>query len=79
MISATHANGAVFYTKRRSSRACIGNPKPEQETIKGTHAQETRMVLDFLPFLCTFMVLNLRVLQRDAIVGIGVTAQTAGL
>ena len=28
-------------TKRRSSRACIGNPKPEQETIKGTHAQET--------------------------------------
>ena len=28
-------------TKRRSSRACIGNPKPEQETIKGTRAQET--------------------------------------
>ena len=28
-------------TKRRSSRACIGNPKPEEETIKGTHAQET--------------------------------------
>ena len=28
-------------TKRRSSWACIGNPKPEQETIKGTHAQET--------------------------------------
>ena len=28
-------------TKRRSSRACIGNPKPEQETINGTHAQET--------------------------------------
>ena len=28
-------------TKRRSSWACIGNPKPEQETIEGTHAQET--------------------------------------
>ena len=27
--------------KRRSSWACIGNPNPEQETIKGTHAQET--------------------------------------
>ena len=27
--------------KRRSSWACIGNPKPEQETSKGTHAQET--------------------------------------
>ena len=31
----------VYTTKRRSSRACIGNPKPEQESIKGTHAQET--------------------------------------
>ena len=31
----------IFVTKRRSSWACIGNPKPEQETIKGTHAQET--------------------------------------
>ena len=28
-------------TKRRSSWACIGNPNPEQETSKGTHAQET--------------------------------------
>ena len=28
-------------TKRRSSWACIGNPQPEQETIEGTHAQET--------------------------------------
>ena len=28
-------------TKRRSSWACIGNPKLEQETIEGTHAQET--------------------------------------
>ena len=28
-------------TKRRSSWACIGNPNPGQETIKGTHAQET--------------------------------------
>ena len=28
-------------TKRRNSWACIGNPKPEQETIKGTNAQET--------------------------------------
>ena len=28
-------------TKRRSSRACIGNPEPEQETIKGTQAQES--------------------------------------
>ena len=28
-------------TKRRSSWACIGNANPEQETIKGTHAQET--------------------------------------
>ena len=31
----------LYVTKRRSRRACIGNPKPEQETIKGTHAQET--------------------------------------
>ena len=31
----------VCVTKRRSSWACIGNPNPEQETIKGTHAQET--------------------------------------
>ena len=30
-------------TKRRSSRACMGNPKPEQETIKGTHARETSL------------------------------------
>ena len=30
-----------FVTKRRSSWACTGNPNPEQETIKGTHAQET--------------------------------------
>ena len=29
------------YVKRRSNWACIGKPKPEQETIKGTHAQET--------------------------------------
>ena len=29
-------------TKRRSSWACIGNPKLEQETIEGTHAQETQ-------------------------------------
>ena len=28
-------------SKRRSSWACIGNPNPEQETIEGTHAQET--------------------------------------
>ena len=28
-------------TKRRSSWACIGNPKLEKETIEGTHAQET--------------------------------------
>ena len=28
-------------TKRRNSWACIGNPNPEQETIKGTHAQDT--------------------------------------
>ena len=27
-------------TKRRSSWACMGHPNPEQETIKGTHAQE---------------------------------------
>ena len=30
-----------YISERRSSWACIGNPKPEQETIKGTHAQET--------------------------------------
>ena len=30
--SETPQNGV---TKRRSSQACIGNPKPEQETIKG--------------------------------------------
>ena len=28
-------------TKRRNSWACRGNPNPEQETIKGTHTQET--------------------------------------
>ena len=28
-------------TKRRNSWACIGNPNQEQETIKGTQAQET--------------------------------------
>ena len=42
------ANLMAVVTKRRSSRACIGNPKPEQETIKGTHAQETR-TLYFAP------------------------------
>ena len=31
----------ICVTKRRSSWACIGNPNPEQETIKGTYAQET--------------------------------------
>ena len=31
----------LVVTKRRSSWACTGNPKPEQETIEGTHAQET--------------------------------------
>ena len=31
----------VCVTKRRSGWACIGNPKVEQETIEGTHAQET--------------------------------------
>ena len=31
---------SLFVTKRRSSWACIGNPKPEQETMKDTHAQE---------------------------------------
>ena len=35
------ACAVTFVTKRRSSWACIGNPNPEQETIKGTHAQET--------------------------------------
>ena len=33
--------GVCDVTKRRSSWACIGNTKPEQETIEGTHAQET--------------------------------------
>ena len=28
-------------TKRRNSWACRGNPNPEQETIKGTHTQDT--------------------------------------
>ena len=32
---------AVCVTKRRNSWACTGNPNPEQETIKGTHTQET--------------------------------------
>ena len=31
----------VTVTKRRDSWACIGNPKLEQETTEGTHAQET--------------------------------------
>ena len=34
-------DACFIVTKRRSSLACTGNPKPEQETIKGTHAQET--------------------------------------
>ena len=38
---AHHGHHQRVVTKRRSSWACIGNPKPEQETIKGTHAQET--------------------------------------
>ena len=29
-------------TKRRSSWACMGNPKLEQETIEGTHARESQ-------------------------------------
>ena len=29
------------YYKETQIRACIGNPRPEQESIKGTHAQET--------------------------------------
>ena len=32
---------AIRVTNRRSSWACIGNPKLEQESIEGTHAQET--------------------------------------
>ena len=28
-------------TKRCSSWACTGNPKPEQQTLEGTHVQET--------------------------------------
>ena len=45
-----------FVTKRRNSWACRGNPNPEQETIKGTHTQETpayqrRMSFSFL-FFC---------------------------
>ena len=36
------ANFVMRYScKRRNSWACIGYPNPEQETIKGTHAQET--------------------------------------
>ena len=30
----------LFVTKRRSGSACVVNQKLEQETIKGTHAQE---------------------------------------
>ena len=36
-----HARLLRLVTKRRNSWACIGNPNPEQETSKGTHAQET--------------------------------------
>ena len=33
---------STFVTLQRDAvAACIGNPKPEQETIKGTHTQET--------------------------------------
>ena len=32
---------SVLVTKRRSSWACTGNPKLEQEAIEGTHTQET--------------------------------------
>ena len=40
--SSTYLCGVhMSVTKRRSSWACIGNPNPEQETSKGTHAQET--------------------------------------
>ena len=39
MISKNAVRSLV--TKRRNSWACRGKPNPEQETIKGTHAQET--------------------------------------
>ena len=41
--SINHAltSAPVVVTKRRNSWACRGNPNPEQETIKGTHTQET--------------------------------------
>ena len=37
----TGANYPRGVTKRRNGWACRGNPNPEQETIKGTHTQET--------------------------------------
>ena len=46
-VHAHHGSSAVpahLVTKRRNSWACIGNPNPEQETIKGTHAQEMTAV-----------------------------------
>ena len=43
-------------TKRRSSWACTGNPNPEQETIKGTHTQETPVCAfdGFLPWFSSY-------------------------
>ena len=41
----TRTRNASLVTKRRNSWACRGNPNPEQETIKGTHTQETPALL----------------------------------
>ena len=40
-FSETHGLPALSVTQTRSCWACIGNPKLEQESIEGTHAQET--------------------------------------
>ena len=40
-VLARNSRWIKYVTKRRNSWACRGNPNPEQETIKGTHTQET--------------------------------------
>ena len=71
-------------TKRRSSWACIGNSKPEQETIKGTHSQETS-AYQRRPTTQhaaqgsnppSTLSSSMHLLQGDAIGGTGITAQT---
>ena len=45
-----HAQLLRLFVTRHSSWACIGNPNPEQEAIKGTHSDG--VVVPAPAFLC---------------------------